>query len=468
MPAHESRPTETAHRTLSRRRRWLLVALVLLAAGAAGWWWLRRPALPDPPMPADIQSDEVREAIATARKAVLAAPRSEAAWGHLAEVLLAQQFDREADACLITAMRLNPREPRWLYARCIIALKRDPDHAVEMLRHATEVADAASSPVYSKAARLLLAEALLERGDLDEAEAEFRAVEARAADDPRVALGLGLVAFERGDDATARQYLSATLNSPHARKLATSRLAQIAHRRGEKAEAAQYDRIWAKLPNDQPWPDALLDDITSMAVGQRGWERQVKYLEQEKRYREAAELYLQRAERHPSVEDYTGAGMNFARLREYDRAFALLQQAVQLDPNNANAQYTLALVMFARAEREWESTPGAEQLKTWLRQAMEHAKRAAELRPGHGKTYMVWGMALVFLGEPEQAIAPLRMGVACQPVDLELQLGLGRALLEAGHSAEARTHLENARRLAPPNDPRPGRLLERLQGKQKS
>lgn len=453
--------------TTARRRRWLLVILLALAAaGGAGWWWLR-PSPPEPPLPADVNDAETRAAIDAARQDVLRQRRSVAAWGKLGKVLLAQQFDREADVCLVEANRLDPTDPRWLYGRCLIVLKRDPDNAVAMLRHAATVADAAGDawPEYRLAVRLLLAEALIERGSLDEAERILQAEAARNPRDPRVALALGRIALARDDDARAAEMLAIAQPSPHAQRNATALLAQLARRRGDKTLADSYERKLAQLPGDMPWPDALLDEIASMSVGPRGWERHVKWLEQHERYAEAAQVCLERIAREPAVDAYVGAAKNFAKLRDYDRAVALLREAVALDANSADAHDWLGLVLFSRAERDAQTTPDAPQIKEWLREAVEHARCAAELRPGHAKTYLVWGVALKLLGRPADAVAPLRLGVACDPGDLELQLGLGQVLLQTGHGTEAEPFLQNARRLAPPHDHRPAEALKQLHGK---
>src|SRR5438270_13388914 len=82
--------------------------------------------------------------------------------------LEAQLFEPEADRCFAEAARLDPDDPRWPYFRGLYALKYDPDHAVPFLRRADQAAR--SKPGYAAPVRLRLAEALLERGERDEAE----------------------------------------------------------------------------------------------------------------------------------------------------------------------------------------------------------------------------------------------------------------------------------------------------------
>ena len=108
-----------------------------------------------------------------------------------------------------------------------------------------------------------------------------------------------------------------------------------------------------------------------------------------------------------------------------------------------------------------ELTPPTGKPKEWFREALEHARLAAELRPEHAEAYLFWGLALRHLGESAAAVEPLRKGVARRPTSFELHLALGEALLETGQVGEAQTHLEHARRLDP-NDPRVVQALKHL------
>ena len=56
------------------------------------------------------------------------------------------------------------------------------------------------------------------------------------------------------------------------------------------------------------------------------------------------------------------------------------------------------------------------------------------------------------------AVAPLRQGVACRPDDVDLQYTLGEVLLELGQDREAKTYLDNVRRIDP-KDERPRGLI---------
>src|SRR5262249_20876324 len=153
-------------------------------------------------------------------------------------------------------------------------------------------------------------EALLERGDLDEAEGFFRKEFEHGPDRPRAAYGLGLIAVIRNDEPAATKYLTIARGSPYARKKAVAQLAALARIRGDQQAAEAYQKQAAGLPDDPPWPDLILDEAASLLLGWRGRERLAGLLEkqsfdaktvEEKRslYAKAAEVYLEQLNLRP-------------------------------------------------------------------------------------------------------------------------------------------------------------------------
>jgi tetratricopeptide (TPR) repeat protein len=314
--------------------------------------------------------------------------------------------------------------------------------------------------------RLQLGEALLERQNLDEAEALFRDELRRDPNEPRAALGLGLALRARGEEDEAGELLSRARSSPFAKKTATAQLASLARSRNEAELADELAKQASKLPADPPWPDPILDEMMHLQVGARGRARAAEQLEQQHRYAEAAQAYLEWAEKEPNPRACVAAGINFARTRDYDRAIPLLNQAIALDPDSSNAHYTLALTQFTRAERETAATPGSPKARAWFEEAVEHFHRATVLKPDHAAAYLHWGLSLKHLGDLPGAEVQLRRGISCRPENFELQLALGEVLLATGKVPEAREHLENAQRLDP-QDSRPRQALERLESDKK-
>jgi tetratricopeptide (TPR) repeat protein len=448
---------------ISRRWRAAFFAgtALLLAAGAAATWWWSRGAVPAvPPMPQDIPDAEVRQAVERAHQQVQDTPGDAEAWGRLGMILMAHQLYAEADPYFAEAARLDPQTPSWPCGRAVIALKRQPDEAPALLRQALSAAGG-FWPEYQSAVRLQLAEVHLERMELAQAEELFQEARRRQPDNPRAALGLGMIARARDDARTAETLLRQARSSPLAHKRATVQLAAVVRTRGDSAAAVQYDQETAALPDDPPWPDPFQDAIRQLRVGHYAWLQQESQFEDQHRFVEAANLYLQEARTNPTARAYARAGFNLAQAGDYDRAVKYLSEAVQLDPSSAHAHYLFAFTLFVRAESAWKRAPSSPQAQEWFRASIAHARRTTELRPTQAIPYLFWGRALKYLGEPGAAVAPLRQGIECAPENFPLQLALGEVLLEIGQNGEAETHLKNAQKLNP-KDPRPSQALERL------
>lgn len=431
---------------------------MLVLAAVAIWWWTKKPAMPDPPLPPDITDPEVRAVIGAAREKLTTAPRSGEAWGEYGTVLLANLFDRDADFCLAEAAKLDPSDPRWPYARGLIALKRDPPKAVDFLTAAA--AAARNKPQFRQAMTLQLADALLERGEVERAAALFRQ-ELVPPDPARAHFGLGLVALARGDEATAAKQFETVRTHPCCRKQAGAQLALLARARGDVSASKQFEAEANALESDPPWPDPYLDRVVTLQTGARGLDRRIGVMERDGRYREAAEAYLAQASQTRTCRLLTGAAVNLARLREYDAAVDLLREAVGLDTTDSNARYTLALVLYTRAEKEWARDPESPTAAKQFREVIASAKLATELKPDHALAYLFWGLSRKNLGEPGAAIDPLRKALAIRPGEFEVHLALGQVLAATGDRAGAEASLNTASRVRP-SDPRPTQELAKL------
>ena len=200
IPLPKPPPAAPEARPVGRRRGrfcgLLAIAILTLVGGAVCLWWQLRPAAAPPaippPVPPNIQDAEIRELIETTRQDVLDHRPSADAWGRLGMVLLAQLFDIDADRCFAEAARLDPGDARWPYARGLMALKRHPDNALPFLRQA--IADESRPEILSDYS-MQLAEALLERREIDEAEGLFHQWYDSDPNNLRAAYGLGLIAL---------------------------------------------------------------------------------------------------------------------------------------------------------------------------------------------------------------------------------------------------------------------------------
>jgi tetratricopeptide (TPR) repeat protein len=323
---------------------------------------------------------------------------------------------------------------------------------VTRLRDAAAAAGPGSK--YRSTVRLQLAEALLERQQLDEAEGLLHGEEDKPEYRLRVAYDLGLIALARDDRPAATKYLELAGQSPVVQQRAAALLATLARARGDQPAAVRYENVSTAAPSGMRWPDPFLHEVVDLQVGQGGVRARAQRMEEEGRYDEAADLLLELARTQPAARTLTEAGMNFTRAGRIDRALPLLREAVRLAPDSPQARYNLALTLFTQAEKENVRTPGAAEVRAAFEEVVQHASRAAELKPDYGMAYLFWGLSLKHLGRTGAAVEPLRKGVAARPEEFELQLALGEVLVATGRGAEAKTYLDNAARLDP-KDPRP-------------
>src|SRR5262249_22770400 len=155
----------------------------------------------------------------------------------------------------------------------------DPE-AIPALRRAVALCGDEMAP------RLRLAEALLGQGHSREAEELFRAVLARATDNPHAHLGLGPLAVERRDWANALSHLGHAAASPMTQKQEQSLLAEV-HRRRENPVAAQRERRLADdLLPDPEMRDDLLEEVGRLRVGRQAVLSQASVLVRQGRARE--------------------------------------------------------------------------------------------------------------------------------------------------------------------------------------
>jgi tetratricopeptide (TPR) repeat protein len=437
--------------------------VVLIAAG--GYWYYHRSAPPPPPAPPEVPAEQgvdprVVAAITQARQEVAAQPTSGTAWGELGKLFFAHDFEAQSESCFAEAERLNSADDRWPYYRALIALGHDLEQGLPHLRRAAAAEHA--SDAYRSAARLRLAEALLERQELDEAEQLFREELDADPRSARAAYGLGLAAVARGDLDAAARHLTAAAGTPLARRKASAQLASIARRRGDPAAAERYEQEATRPPADVNWPDPFVADLNRMRAGQQVLLQQADALERRGLVAEAAKVLEQMAREYPNERTYLALGATLIKLGDYPRAEQVLRTCLRLDPDRPMANHYLAVALFLQAEKFWPQPAERERARGLFRDAADAARRAVAHKPDDAIAYVFLGRSLNYLGEREAALASLRKAVECRPEVPDSHLYLGEALADAGRPDDARAEYRTAEQLAGPDDPRPRQALERL------
>jgi tetratricopeptide (TPR) repeat protein len=403
----------------SGRRRALLLLGAAALAVALGWWlWPRNPG-PEPPEivltgvdPASGEASPatgkavirinlrgvdpaIVEVITAAREEVLRVPRSGTAWGELGMVLRAHDFADEANCCFAEAERLDPTDARWPYLRALTLWLTDPDAALPLLERAVELhEDASPEP------RLRLAENLLARGRLDEAEKHFRHVLESQPDHPRAHLGLGRLAYRRDRLDACVDHLRRVADHPCARKAARTVLAQVYARRKDPAAVRKLGPV-AALPDDVMWPDPFVQEVVRLQVGLGVQLGKADELLRHGQARQGVALLRETAERYPEAERaWLALGRALIEVKDFAAAEQALAKAAALAPQSVRAWYQLGRARYGRGD---------------YRPAADAFARAARLKPNDAAAHYELGRCLQQLGDRKGAVAAFRAALHYKP-----------------------------------------------------
>jgi tetratricopeptide (TPR) repeat protein len=429
-----------------RLRQWLVAALVLVALCAAGGWyaWQSRSRTEPPAVQLDAVDPEVAAAVTAARAEAVRSPRSPAAWGKFAKVLAAHGYLEEARVCFAEAERLQPDEARWAYGQGLMLVFSDNDAAIVQFQRATRLRG-------DPAMRLRLADTLAVQGRFDEAEEQYRLLRDDPLLAPRAELGLGRVAFERGDPSAARELLDRAAGESETRKAAHSLLAEIAQRTNDQAAAAAERAVVNKLPDDPDPADPLVAEISREKVGKNVRLARALKLSRQGEAQEAAAEFQELVLAYP---DWDQGWLNYGRLlmehRAYAQAAEKFQTVLQLTPDSVTGHFQLGVALFQRDD---------------FSQAAQHFQQAARLKPDHALAHYNLGHCLKRMNDRDGAVAAFRQALRFRPDMARARTSLSELLAERGDKTGALEELRLCLDLNP-DDETAKKLWDEL-GKQK-
>lgn len=426
-------PGSSAGADLRRRRlAGAICALVIVLAGAGAYFWYARvEKKPGPPVVNLENADPaVARAIREATETVERAPDSARAWGQLGLVLMAHDFNAEADRCFVRAEQLDANDPRWPYHLGTRLSVSDPGAAVLKLQRAAQLGDQRSQPAGLRACELLL--------ELDRFEDAALGFGQMLKNDPghaRAHLGLARLAFLQSDLPACLGHLENCADSPFTRKAARLLRAQVLERQGKKQDADQQLRQAASFPQDAPWPDAFADEITRQKTGESLRGHVADQLIERGRAAEAITLLQRTVREYPrSARTWLCLGWAHNEEKNHGAAEAALRKALELSPDLADAHHYLGIALAGQ---------------TRFAEAAAEFRKATELKADHAEAYFNLAHCLGRLDDPQGSIAALKQAVRYRPQSAQIHKALGEALTRAGRHAEAVPPLEAALLLDP-------------------
>jgi tetratricopeptide (TPR) repeat protein len=355
---------------------------------------------PVPPIDVSGMEPAVREQVEAARRAVAAAasqPAGEAAasFGEAGKTFLLYALLEAALPCFENAAALAPTDFRWAYFAGIALQRRgDLDRARDRLLRAIEL----RQPF--PAALCHLGEVELLRGDLDAATRAFTAALAFPGTAAEAHFGLGRAALRRGDARLAAEHLEAALAAQPGAAVVHAPLATAYRRLGELEKARAQAAAYGNGP--VAFPDPLLQEVMAANAGNMRRIQAATEALKAGRFAEAAAGICQAIAADPAdVRSWMILGRAQERLGDA-AAEQSYRRAVELDPDNARARFSLGTLLAARGAR----AAGIEQLEA-----------AVRLRPDLPDARFNLAAALADEGRLAEALAQCETLLATAPQD---------------------------------------------------
>ena len=413
------------------RRRFIIVFCVFALAGGGVYFW-RQNSPPKPPIIKLPGTDPaIIKAIEAARTAVRKLPRSGPAWGRLGMILSIHDILPEADICFAQAERLEPGEARWPYLRGLARSGDDAGAALPSLQRAAARCGDIPAP------HLRLAELLIERGRLDEAEAEVKLVFQRDPHDARALLCLARLAIGRGQSRAALDYLKQSIQYAPDVKASQALLGTIEQRSGNQTAAEEAFRRAAQLPEQPVWPDPFLMEINQLRTGliamtdtAENWLKQGYVTNAVALMQEAVRQYPER------MSAWLVLGKTLTQSGKLADAERALRHAVQLEPDSVAARTELGSALFAQAKYS---------------EAEANYREALRINPNLAEAWFNLGLCLMNQRDSAHAIEAFQNAVRFKPDLTYAYIRWGQALGRLKRVPEAIEQMQHALRLSPTN-----------------
>jgi len=409
---------------------------------------------------------EVIRAVERDVAAIAREPGSAGAWGTLGARYRAGNWLAEAGECYAQAERLEPNEFAWPYRRGLALRFSDLETAVAALARALEI-----DPFYLPAI-VHHAQRLVRLGREDEARSGFeRALELEPGN-AHALVALGQLALAAGEFVEARSYLELARKNDPELGAAHRALAQVYLELGDDASSAESSAAAENLPYLSAIEDPRALDSSVAPVGSVARVDAGKAL-LERGFPDKAIDQLEIAiEADPEnvLAHYTMA-LALIQLDRYEGATAHLEQVRRLRPASPNYFNATAQMLFrqgehARAAQLWRESVHRDPddpevhyaladvlIRTGERtEAERHLRQSLALDPGNADVHFALGALLNDRRSYDEAAIQLNEAARLDPQDDALRFYLGTFLAQRGRMAEAVPHLQAAAR-ALPDDP---------------
>lgn len=384
QPGNRSARAGRITASFGRRLTWLLAGLALFLVaglGAGAWRVYRIPNRDVPQMALEGVDFEVVEAIEAARRKVERSPRSGKSWGQLGIVLQAHAFEDQADVCYAVAAEFDPRNPTWPHLRGFLLMEGygDNEAAIAQLKKAANL----SAP--NSMARLRLADAFFELGQLEEADQEYRRLLASDNFDATALWGLGRLAVERKDYQGSLRFLQPIADDPLVQRRVSAALANVYAQLGQPAAANRERQRLTELPQESPRSDDPVTQIKQAEVGLAARLSRAQALWRQGQTQEVIELLRETLALHPESDlAWHNLGMALNAAGEGKEAVRSVEKCIELSPKSASYRRRLGVLLAAQGRHQ---------------EAVAAFQKVVELHPYDGEAHFELGESLRAVGD---------------------------------------------------------------------
>jgi tetratricopeptide (TPR) repeat protein len=403
--------------------------------------WGQSPVASAQPQPLpDINLDNYpavsRVAIARALATVKAHPGDAERIGELGMMLQAWEQNETAAAVYARARAIAPRF-EWFYLGGFVEARLAHHREAAQL-----LADAVRISPSSLPARLALADALFESGDVDGARRQYEPLTSGASE-PHARYGLGRSLAASGDANAALGELDTAVRlfpefgaAWYARGLALRQLGRIEDARDALAKAQQYGTRWPAVEDPViARVRALRDDAAARS------DRAFAFQAQGDTARAAEEYEAALAADPKSVRARVNLIALYCRERQWSKAEHHFQAMVDLGLRVAEGHHNFAICLASQGETA---------------RAAGEFRTALEINPQYAPAWVGLAQLAEKEGRLDEAEASYRKAAEQAPDDAATQFNLARMMLARRDSRQAIAVLE---RIATRDDPNRARVL---------
>jgi tetratricopeptide (TPR) repeat protein len=398
------------------------------------------------------QEKKLDAALARAKAAVAAAPRSVPAQYLLGTVYAAKKQPDEAIAAFTEVLRLNPRDVAAQVQLAQLQMMNGERESALQSAQAASVVDP-NNPIV----RLLLARALIANGDVTRAEAELKGLEAQFPKAPDVQSAMGSMLLAKHDLVGARQAFDKTLAlDPNSNEALTGLVTLDAAAKKLPEAKARVEARLARTPNDPAVLILAARTYSTLGDFAKFEQTLLKTLEVAPDTLEAygllGNLYMAQKRLDEARQMFAGMAAHQSKPVGAETMIAMLLQ-VQGKTAEARKQYEKVLTIDPRAavaanNLAWMYVESGDNLDV----ALQLAQTAKAQLPNQPEVNDTLGWIFYKKGLTSLALAPLSLAVDQDkdPTNPKYkknavyQFHLGMALAKNGEDAKARTALQTA------------------------